>query len=39
MAQSKNGDAASAKKSLQSALKLSQSFPGSEEARKTLEGL
>ena len=39
MAQSKNGDAAGAKKSLQTALKLSQSFPGSDEAKKTLAGL
>ena len=39
MAQHKNGDAAGAKKALQTALKLSQNFPGSEEARKTVEGL
>jgi tetratricopeptide (TPR) repeat protein len=39
MAQSKSGDAAGAKKSLQTALKLSQTFPGSEEAKKTLAGL
>lgn len=39
MAQFKNGDAGGAKKSLQTALKLSQSFPGSEEAKKTLAAL
>ena len=39
MAQSKNGDAAGAKKSLQAALQLSQTFTGSEDARKTLAGL
>ena len=39
MAQKKNGDAAEAKKALQAALKLNPNFPGSEEARKTLEGL
>ena len=39
MAQKKNGDAAGAKKALQTALKLNPNFPGSEEARKTLEGL
>jgi tetratricopeptide (TPR) repeat protein len=39
MAQQKNGDLAGAKKSLQTALKLSQTFSGSEEARKTLAGL
>ncbi len=39
MAQYKNGDATGAKKSLQAALKLSQNFPGSEEAQKTLAGL
>ena len=39
MAQQKNGDQAGAKKSFQAALKLSQTFNGSEEARKTLAGL
>ncbi|NWF72320.1 MAG: tetratricopeptide repeat protein [Nitrospirae bacterium] len=39
MAQQKNGDQAGAKKSLQTALKLSQTFDGSEEARKTLAEL
>jgi Flp pilus assembly protein TadD len=39
MAQQKNGDQAGARKSLQTALKLSQTFSGSEEARKTLAGL
>jgi len=39
MALFKNGDAGGAKKSLQTALKLSQSFPGSEEAEKTLADL
>ena len=39
MAQQKTGDSAGAKKSLQPALKLSQTFAGSEEARKTLAGL
>ena len=39
MAQQKNGDQVGAKKSLQTALKLSQTFTGSEEARKTLAGL
>jgi tetratricopeptide (TPR) repeat protein len=39
MAQKKNGDAAGAKKALQTALKLDPNFPGSEEARKTLQGL
>jgi tetratricopeptide (TPR) repeat protein len=39
LAQQKNGDQAGAKKSLQTALKLSQTFDGSEEARKTLAGL
>ena len=39
MAQQKNGDQAGAKKSLQTALKLSQTFSGSEEARKILAGL
>ena len=36
MAQYKNGDKAGAKKSFQSALKLSQDFPGSEDAHKIL---
>jgi tetratricopeptide (TPR) repeat protein len=39
MVQLKNGDSASAKKSLQKALKLSESFPGSAEAQKTLSSL
>jgi tetratricopeptide (TPR) repeat protein len=39
MAQKKNGDLAGAKKSLHTALKLSQTFSGSEEARKALAGL
>lgn len=39
MAQYKNGDNAGAKQSLQSALKLSQDFAGSEEARKILSEL
>lgn len=39
MAQKKTGDAAGAKKALQTALKLNPNFPGSEEARKTLQGL
>ena len=39
LAQQKNGDQAGAKKSLQTALKLSQTFDGSEEAKKTLAGL
>ena len=39
MAQQKTGDLAGAKKSLQTALKISQTFDGSEEARKTLAGL
>ncbi len=39
MAQYKNGDAAGAKKTLQASLKLSQTFTGSEEARKTLARL
>ena len=37
--QAKNGDSASAKHSLQAALKLSQNFPGAEEAKKTIAGL
>jgi len=39
MAQYKNGDAAGAKKSLQTSLKLSQNFSGSDVARTTLAGL
>jgi hypothetical protein len=39
MAQHKNGDKAGAKKSLQTSLKLSQSFPGVEEAKKVLKEL
>lgn len=39
MAQYKNGDTAGAKKTLHASLKLSQSFSGSEEAKKTLAGL
>jgi tetratricopeptide (TPR) repeat protein len=39
MAQYKNGNAAGAKKALQSSLKLSKDFSGSEEARQTLSGL
>ena len=39
MAQRKAGEMAGAKTSLQTALKLSQTFAGSEEARKTLAGL
>lgn len=39
MAQHKNGDLVGAAKSLQTALKLSQTFAGSEEARKILAGL
>ena len=39
MAQYKNGDNVGAKQSLQSALKLSQDFAGSEEARKILSEL
>jgi hypothetical protein len=39
MAQKKNGDTAGAKKTLQAALKLNLNFPGSEDARKILEGL
>jgi Flp pilus assembly protein TadD len=39
IAQQKNGDRAGAKKSFQTALKLSQTFSGSEEARKILAGL
>jgi Flp pilus assembly protein TadD len=39
MTQYKNGDKEGAKKSLQTALKLDENFPGSDEARTTLEGL
>lgn len=39
MAQKKNGDAAGAKKALQTALRLNPNFPGSEDTRKILEGL
>lgn len=39
MAQQKNGDLAGAKKSLQASLKLSESFPGAEDAKKTLKEL
>ena len=39
MAQYKNGDKAGAKKALQTSLKLSKDFSGSEEAQKTLNGL
>ena len=39
MAQYKNGDAAGAKKALQTSLKLNKNFPGSDEAQKTLAGL
>lgn len=39
MAQHKNGDAAGAKKALQTALKLNPNFPGADEAKKTMEGL
>lgn len=39
MAQQKSGDTAGAKKALQTALKLSENFPGADEARKTIEGL
>jgi tetratricopeptide (TPR) repeat protein len=37
MAQHKSGDAAGARKALQAALKLNPRFPGSDEAKKTLE--
>lgn len=37
--QAKNGDATAAKHSLQTALKLSQNFPGAEEAKKTIAQL
>jgi len=39
MAQYKNGDATAAQKSLETALKLSPTFPGADEARKTLAEL
>jgi hypothetical protein len=39
MTQHKNGDRAGAKKSFQTALKLSQTFSGSEEVRKILAEL
>ena len=39
LAQQKNGDVAGAKKSLQTSLKLNQSFPGAQEARKVLKEL
>ena len=39
MAQYKNGDKAGAKKALQTSLKLSKDFSGSDEAQKTLNGL
>ena len=39
MAQYKNGDQAGAKEALQTSLKLSKDFSGSEEAQKTLAGL
>ena len=39
MAQHKNGNAAEAKKILAGSLKLSQNFPGADEARKVLEEL
>ena len=39
MAQAKNGDAAAAKHSLQTALKLNHQFTGAEDAKKTIEGL
>ena len=38
MALHKNGDTAGAKKALQTALKLSQTFPGAAEAKRILEG-
>jgi hypothetical protein len=34
-----NGDTINAKKTLQAALKMSDSFPGSDEAKKTLKAL
>ena len=39
MAQRKHGDVAGARKSLRASLKLSQTFPGADEARKTLKEL
>lgn len=39
LAQQKNGDLAGAKKSLQTSLKLSDSFPGAEDAKKILKEL
>jgi Flp pilus assembly protein TadD len=37
MAQRNNGDMAGARRSLRASLKLSQTFPGADEARKTLK--
>ncbi len=39
MAQAKNGDKASAKKTLEASLKLNQTYPGAEEAKKVLKEL
>ncbi len=39
MAQHKNGDKAGAKRSLQASLKLSENFPGADEAKKVLNEL
>ena len=39
LTQQKNGDLAGAKKSLQTSLKLSETFPGAEDAKKTLKEL
>jgi hypothetical protein len=39
MAQVKSGDIISAKRSLEQALKLGQSFPGADEARRMLASL
>jgi len=39
MAQYMNGDKDGAKKNLQAALKLTDKFPGADEAKKTLEAL
>ena len=39
LAQQKNGDLAGAKKSLQASLKLSETFPGAEDAKKILNEL
>jgi tetratricopeptide (TPR) repeat protein len=39
LAQQKNGDLAGAKKSLQASLKLSETFPGAEDAKKILKEL